>query len=146
MGEKKAEEHDMEGSSTKGASPEPTGPPKEPLFMANEDIDMAPPDEGKDNDVNEDKGSQEYRFQSANMFRTGSKRPHAKVDYFEGIEGFKIAGSDKQLSIKLPQRCEDFSFLKKNKVKFNCVDVQVKKYQVDPDELEEQKKHSSRYL
>jgi len=69
-----------------------------------------------------------------------------KVDYFEGIEGFKMAGNNKKLEVKLPQRCEDFQFLKKPKVKFNTVDVTVKEYQVDPDELEEQKKYSSRYL
>ena len=68
----------------------------------------------------------------------------AKVDYFEGIEGFKING--KKMDVKLPQRSEDYSFLKKNKVKFNCVDVTVKEYAVDPDELEEQKKYSAKYL
>jgi hypothetical protein len=65
----------------------------------------------------------------------------------EGVEGFKLCGSNAKMEIKLPTRSEDFflaydifddrlnkkksedfSFMKKNKVKFNCVDVTVTEY------------------
>ena len=47
----------------------------------------------------------------------------ATIDAFEGIEGFKTAGNGKKLELKAAVRSEDFSFLKKTKVKFNCVDL-----------------------
>lgn len=86
---------------------------------------------------------QESGFVKANRFK---RKDPMKVDYFEGVEGFKLSGTNKKLAVNLPQRSEDFSFLNKNKVKFNCVDITYKEYQVDPDELEEQKKYSSKYL
>jgi hypothetical protein len=51
------------------------------------------------------------------------KNTQAMVDAFEGTEGFKTAGNGKKLEMKVPLRSEDFSFLKKTKVKFNCVDL-----------------------
>lgn len=57
-----------------------------------------------------------------------------------------MAGNNKKMEIKLPQRSEDFSFIKKNKVKFNCVDIVINEYQQDPEELEAQIKFSKQYL
>ena len=51
------------------------------------------------------------------------KNKQAIADAFSGTEGFKAAGNGKKLEMKVPARCEDFSFLKKTKVKFNCVDL-----------------------
>ena len=56
------------------------------------------------------------------------KNTKAIVDAFEGTEGFKTAGNGKKLELKGPLRCEDFSFLKKTRVKFNCVDLQITEY------------------
>ena len=89
-------------------------------------------------------GEDNAGFVKATTFR--AKPPTPKADYFEGIEGFKVASNNKKMKVNLPSRSEDFSFLKKNKVKFNCVDIAIKEYQLDPDELEEQKKYSSKYL
>ena len=77
----------------------------------------------------------EPAFKAAGKFRP-KPRDNKPVDPFEGIEGFKRSGNQKKMEIKLPQRSEDFSFIKKNKVKFNCVDIVVNEYQQDPEELE----------
>ena len=37
---------------------------------------------------------------------------------------------------EMPKKGEDFSFILKNKVRFNCVDLVVNEYQQDPEELE----------
>ena len=51
---------------------------------------------------------------------------------------FEVATNFVKASLldECPKKCEDFSFIKKNKVKFNCVDLVVNEYQQDPEELE----------
>ena len=51
------------------------------------------------------------------------RNSQAIADAFAGTEGFRAAGNGKKLEMKVPPRCEDFTFLKKTKVKFNCVDL-----------------------
>ena len=117
----------------------------------------------EDEDVNmreskgeESKDESDTAFRKANLMKFRNQQNKAKLDIstiFEGVEGFKMVGNQKKLEVKMeseeslqqPLR-EDFTFFKKSKVKFNCVDIQVNEYQIDPEELEAQKKHSSQYL
>ena len=83
------------------------GVPEQPEDVGKESTNGGSPEKQEDQPMaNEEDGGEDVGFVKANKFR--AKPDPTAADYFEGIEGFKLSGTNAKMKVNLPSRSEDF--------------------------------------